>query len=196
MLFIQNIILENHIALLRPMETEDISGLKEIAFDEELWNLTTSIVTNEEELKAYIAQALNDRKREFRYPFVIEDKKSGKIAGSSSYANISENDGRVEIGWTWLGKEFRGSGLNKACKFLMISYAFEKLGMYRVEFKTDVLNKRSRRALEKIGATEEGILRSHMLLPSGRRRDSIYYSILKTEWDRIKNSFFKEYLSP
>jgi len=194
MLFHQNITLENHIALLRPMQESDISGLREIAYDEDIWRLTTSNISNEEELKIYIDTALNDRTREFRYPFTVIDKRSNKIAGSTSFGNLSEKDGRVEIGWTWYGKDFRGSGLNKACKFLLLNFAFETLNFYRVEFKTDVLNKRSRRAMEKIGAKEDGIMRGHMLMRDGRRRDSIYYSILKPEWDYIKNSIFKGFI--
>lgn len=176
------------------MQESDISGLREIAYDDDIWRLTTSVISNEEELKAYIATALNDRKREFRYPFTVIDKRSNKIAGSTSYGSLSEHDGRVEIGWTWYGKDFRGSGLNKACKYLLLSYAFDTLNLYRVEFKTDVLNRRSRRAIEKIGAKEDGVLRGHMLMRDGRRRDSVYYSILKPEWEEIKRSVFKEFI--
>ncbi len=165
MFFTQNIILENNTALLKPMQESDLPGLSEIAFEPEIWRLTTSAISNEDDLKAYITTALNDRKREFRYPFIILDKQSGRIAGSTSFANISVNDGRVEIGWTWLGKDFRGTGLNKACKFLLLKYAFETLDFYRVEFKTDVLNTRSQRAMEKIGAKRDGVLRGHMLMP-------------------------------
>jgi len=148
---------------------------------------------NSTELKEFINTSLEDRKRNFRYSLTIIQKASGEIAGSTSYANISAKDKRLEIGWTWLGKKFMGTGLNKECKFLLLQYAFEHLKFERVEFKTDVLNKASRKALEKIGAKEEGVLRSHTLMHDGRRRDTIYYSILANEWTNLKNTIFNNY---
>ena len=186
--FTDDIVLENNIALLRPLTTEDEEGLSKIAFDAEIWKYSVSRIMNSTELKEFINTSLEDRKRNFRYPFTIVDKRIGEIAGSTSYANISVKDKRLEIGWTWLGKKFMGTGLNKECKFLLLQYAFERLIFERVEFKTDVLNKASQRALEKIGANEEGILRSHTLMHDGRRRDTIYYSILLGEWNKIKMS--------
>jgi RimJ/RimL family protein N-acetyltransferase len=187
--FTEDIVLENNIALLRPLTSEDEEGFSKIAFDADIWKFFPTRVSNHEELNEFIKTALEDRKRNFRYPFTIIQKTSKKIAGSTSFANVSLKDKRIEIGWTWLGKKFRGTGLNKECKFLLLQYAFEHLNFERVELKTDVLNKASRRAMEKIGAKEEGILRSHMLMHDGRRRDTIYYSILASEWSKIKMSF-------
>jgi len=187
--FTDNIVLENNLVLLRPLTSEDEAGLSKISFDPDIWSFFVTRASDPDELKEFINIALEDRKRNFRYPFTIIDKPSGEIAGSTSYGNISVKDKRLEVGWTWLGKEFQGTGINKECKFLLLQYAFEHLKFERVEFKTDVLNKASRRALEKIGAKEEGILRSHTLLHDGRRRDTIYYSILKDEWGKIKMSF-------
>jgi len=189
MIFTENINLENKNVLLRPLTQEDEKGLSEIAFDPDLWKFTVSRAMNPIELKNYINTAIEDRIRFSRYPFTIVDKNSGEIAGSTSYGNISIKDKRLEIGWTWLGKKFRGTGLNKECKFLLLQYAFEHLKFERVEFKTDVLNMASRKALKKIGAKEEGILRSHTLMHDGRRRDTIYFSILADEWKEIKMSF-------
>jgi RimJ/RimL family protein N-acetyltransferase len=185
--FTEDIILENNIALLRPLAPEDEEGLGKIAFDTDIWKYNVGKIMNSTELNEFINVALEDRKRNFRYPFTIIQKTSGEIAGSTSYANVSVKDKRLEIGWTWLGKKFMGTGLNKECKFLLLQYAFEHLKFERVEFKTDVLNKASRRALEKIGAKEEGILRSHTLMHDGRRRDTIYYSILSDEWKEISS---------
>ena len=180
--FTDNIVLENNLVLLRPLTSEDEAGLSKISFDPDIWSFFVTRASDPDELKEFINIALEDRKRNFRYPFTIIDKPSGEIAGSTNYGNISVKDKRLEVGWTWLGKEFQGTGINKECKFLLLQYAFEHLKFERVEFKTDVLNKASRRALEKIGAKEEGILRSHTLLHDGRRRDTIYYSILANEW--------------
>jgi RimJ/RimL family protein N-acetyltransferase len=122
-------------------------------------------------------------KNKSRLPFTIIDKKSGAIAGSTSFGNISFRDKRLEIGWTWIAKDYQGKGINDQIKYLMMEYAFGTLGFERVEFKTDVLNTFSRRALLRIGATEEGILRNHMLMTHNRRRDTIYYSVLRSEWE-------------
>lgn len=187
--FAEDIILKNNSVLLRPLTSEDEEGLVKIAFDADIWKYTIVSVMNSTELKNYINTALEERKKNLRYPFTIVDKQSGEIAGSTSYGNISVKDKRLEIGWTWLGKKFRGTELNKNCKFLLLQYAFDHLKFERVEFKTDVLNNRARKALVKIGAKEEGILRSHMILYDGRRRDSVYYSILKDEWEELKASF-------
>lgn len=180
--FAENIILENETVLLRPLTKEDYEGLSKIAFEPEIWKFTTSCALNSNELKEYINNALDKRNRNSRYPFAVIHKASGSIAGSTSYGNISVKDKRIEIGWTWLGKIFRGTGLNKECKVLLLQYAFEHLKFERIEFKTDVLNTAARKSLQKLGAKEEGILRSHTLMHGGRRRDTIYYSILAEEW--------------
>jgi RimJ/RimL family protein N-acetyltransferase len=184
--FSKEIILENNLALLRPMQQNDAEGFSKIAFNPDIWEYTTTCPLNLNDLNDYINNSLIDKSNQLRYPFTIIDKRSGEIAGSTSYGNVSLKDKRLEIGWTWLGKKFMGTGLNKECKFLLLQYAFEELKFERVEFKTDVLNKAARKALEKIGAKEEGVMRSHMVLANGRRRDSIYYSVLSYEWKDIK----------
>jgi RimJ/RimL family protein N-acetyltransferase len=190
--FSEHIILENEFTLLRPMEKTDFQALSKIAYDYDIWKYTVSRCMNDKELNDYMDAGLNDREKLSRYPFVIIDKKKNLPAGSSSFGNISNRDKRLEIGWSWLGKEFRGTGLNASLKFLMIKYVFEYLEFERVEFKTDVINMRSRKALIKIGAVEEGILRSHTVMQDGRRRDTIYYSILRSEWPGIKNTIFSD----
>lgn len=188
-----DLILENGIAKLRPLEANDYYAFLDIAFDESIWLRTTNRIQTEEDLQKYVDDSIKEREKEFRHPFTIIDKRVNRVAGCTSYANVSTKDKRLEIGWTWLGKEFQGTGLNKACKFLLLQNAFDNLGMERVEFKTDVLNIQSRKAMMKIGAMEEGILRSHTLMPDGRRRDTIYYSILKQEWKIIKTTTFNEF---
>ena len=188
--FQETIILENNSVLLRPLTPSDEEGFTRIAFDYDVWKYTRSLVMTPEELKVYIISALDEKEGRIRYPFTIIDKLSGEIAGSTSYANVSVKDKRVEIGWSWLGKKFQGTGLNKHCKFLLLQYAFEHLKFERVEFKTDVLNSAARKALLKIGAVKEGVLRSHTVMQDGRRRDTIYYSVLLNEWDSVKKKFF------
>ena len=188
--FNSDVILENDLVLLRPVSESDLPQLEAIALDEDIWRFMPSRISNRQELSAWMQAALQDRKNKLRYVFVIVDKVTGNIAGSTAFGNISDRDKRLEIGWTWLGRAFRGTGMNKQVKFLLFSYAFELLQYERVEQKTDVLNLRSRRAMLKTGATEEGILRSHTLMQDGRRRDTIYYSILGPEWLRIRQERF------
>ncbi|MDX5421884.1 MAG: GNAT family N-acetyltransferase [Hymenobacteraceae bacterium] len=188
--FNSDVILENDLVLLRPVSESDLPQLEAIALDEDIWRFMPSRISNRQELSAWMQAALQDRKNKLRYVFVIVDKVTGNIAGSTAFGNISDRDKRLEIGWTWLGRAFRGTGMNKQVKFLLFSYAFELLQYERVEQKTDVLNLRSRRAMLKTGATEEGILRSHTLMHDGRRRDTIYYSILGPEWLRIRQERF------
>jgi RimJ/RimL family protein N-acetyltransferase len=186
----KNITLENNNVKLRFPVREDIPHLKRVFADSEIWKYTVSKVQTDEEIEGFYQDAsagLNDGSK---FTFIIIDKASGRFAGTSSYGNISEKDKRLEIGWSYLGKEFRGTGVNAHFKFLMLQYAFETLKMKRVEFKTDKLNSRARKALLKIGCTEEGILRSHTLMHDGRRRDTVFYSILDSEWNKIKSNIF------
>jgi RimJ/RimL family protein N-acetyltransferase len=190
--FSEHIIIKNAAALLRPLEKEDFKELSGIAYDYEIWRFNVSRCMNDDELTGHINTLLEQKERGFIYPFVIIDRKKHMTAGSSSFSNISNKDKRLEIGGSWLGKNFQGTGLNRNAKYLMINYAFEHLGFERVEFKTDVLNLQARKALKKIGAVEEGVLRSHTLMQDGRRRDTIYYSILYSEWEKIKNTVFND----
>lgn len=190
--FADNIILENETVSLRPLKKEDYNFFKDIAFHPEIWKFNVTSASNKNELQKWIEDSLESKKNNLRYPFTIVDKKSERVLGSTSIGNISLTDKRAEIGWTWLGLEFQGTGINKYCKFLLLQYLFDELKFQRVEFKTDALNLKSRKALQKIGAEEEGILRSHTLMHDGRRRDTVYYSILKSEWQSIKKNIFQQ----
>jgi RimJ/RimL family protein N-acetyltransferase len=191
-MFENELILENEIVKLRLLSTEDLNDFNEISDESSIWEYFTSDLSNEENIKIWIDEAQEQHKAKSRYPFTIIDKILHRTAGSTSFGNFSERDRRIEIGWTWLGKKFQGSGINKHCKFLLLQYAFEVLNFERVEFKTDVLNLQARKALEKIGAVEEGILRSHTLMPHNRRRDTIFYSILRNDWLQLKKIVFKD----
>lgn len=143
-------------------------------------------------LRSYIENALHLQEQNLKYSFVIYDKHTGSYAGSTSYMHISNKDRRLEIGSTWIGKRFQRTGLNRHCKFLLLQYAFEVLQFERVAFRTDSRNAQSRTAIEAIGASYEGTLRSHMLMPDGYRRDTVCYSMLKNEWPGIEASIFKK----
>ncbi|KUG05952.1 GNAT family N-acetyltransferase [Solirubrum puertoriconensis] len=188
------ITLENSRVRLRPLEASDFDALKQIAFDADIWRyLTTPPPRDNMALAAYLAQTLKDRQQGKRYPFAIIDLETGRLAGSTSYGSFAMPDGRLEIGWTWLGKEFQRTGVNRAAKHLLLKYAFGELGCERVELKTDLRNHQSQEAMRRMGAVQEGVLRSHMALPDGSRRDSVYFSILRSEWDKLRQSVFREY---
>jgi RimJ/RimL family protein N-acetyltransferase len=192
--FTKNVVLQNALVLLRPMTEEDSVNLQKVATeDEDLVLFSPYKIHTPEHLQQFVAASLADRQRGFRYPFVIYHKQSGEYAGSTSIANVSNKDKRLEIGWTWIGKRFQRTGLNRACKYLLLSYAFEELQFERVEFKTDARNMASRTAIEKIGGVYEGALRSHTVMNDGFRRTTIYYSILKEEWPKLKTTVFKNF---
>lgn len=188
----QDLVLETSKVMLRPVEPNDYETFLYLAQqDEEMWQYFSLNLADELQLRKWMETAFNDKKAETRRPFTIIDKATGKIAGSSSMGNISYHDLRLEIGWSWLGKDFRSTGLNKHAKFSMMRYAFDELNFERVEFKTDVENMRARKGLQNAGGIEEGILRSHMSMWNNRRRTSVYYSVLKNEWPGLKETIFE-----
>ena len=177
--------LETDKILLRPMHVDDADGFSKLTVDKDLWIYFTSDLSDKNELQQWIKTGVEDTKR---LAFSIIDKHTNTLMGSTSIGNIAERDKRLEIGWTWLGRDFHGKGINDQVKYLLLSYCFDELEFLRVEFKTDVLNLPARNALKRIGAVEEGVLRSHTLMTHERRRDTIYYSILRHEWIAIKNN--------
>jgi len=188
-LFSEEILLENEFVRLEPLKMSHLDFLVPIAEQTpDLLKFSPSPFGDRAALQDYIQIALDEKSNLNRHPFVIFDKQKDKYAGSTSFADISAKNQRLEIGWTWIGKDFQGTGLNKNCKFLMLRYAFEILAFERVEFKADSRNLQSRRAIEKIGATYEGELRSHTLMNDGYRRHTVYYSILKDEWQAVKQN--------
>jgi len=190
--FPDSLVLETPRVKLRLMQMDDFESLHSLAQSPALWKYFVKNLTDPTELRQWMNEAFQEREQGKRVPFVVIDKDEQKICGCTSFGNISFYDRRIEIGWTWLGEKFLGSGVNRQAKFGLLCYAFEILKMERVEIKTDNLNERSKAALRKIGATEEGILRSHMLMQDNRRRDSVYYSFLKDEWEKVKRSYFGE----
>jgi len=188
--FPDSLILETPRVKLRLMQMEDFDDLQPLTQSSVLWKYFTKDLSLSAELKHWMEEGMQERRQGKRMPFVVFDKDEQKICGCTSFGNISFFDKRIEIGWTWLGERFLGTGVNRQAKFALLSFAFDVMKMERVEIETDNLNERAKTALRKIGAKEEGILRSHMLMQDERRRDSIYFSILKDEWDKVKRSYF------
>lgn len=186
--------LETNRVLLRLLQPGDFDALYPLAQSKETWKYFVQELDDPQELRNWIAALLKEREEGKRMPFVIIDKDTKEVCGSTSYLNISFFDKRLEIGSSWLGPDYIGMGVNKQAKFALLSYAFGVMKMERVEIKTDNLNERAKAALLKVGMIPEGVLRSHMQMHSNRRRDSIYYSILKGEWEQRRASFFAEML--
>jgi len=184
--------LETNKVLLRPIDESDFDLFLNLAQDEEMWMYFTVNLADKTHLQKWMDAAFAESNAGTRRPFTIVDKATGHIAGSSSMGNISYPDLRLEIGWSWLGKEFRGTDINRHAKYAMMRYAFDELAFERVEFKTDLLNERAKQGLRKIGGKEEGVLRSHMTMWNDRRRDSIYFSVLKNNWPSLKQTIFKD----
>lgn len=179
-------ILEGRHVRLMPLSLEHHAQLCAVGLDKDIWRWNPSPVQTAEEMRAYIETALKWQEEKSALPFAIVEKQSSRAIGSTRYANIDRANRRVEIGWTWLGKRWQRTAVNTETKYLMLRHAFEVLGCLRVEFKTDLLNERSRKALLRIGAKEEGIFRNHMIAKSGRIRHSVYFSIVDSEWSEVK----------
>ncbi|TDE45828.1 N-acetyltransferase [Flavobacterium rhamnosiphilum] len=193
--FPQNTILEDETVLLRPLQESDVENLLEISMNEpETWKYSLVQANGKENLEKYIQIALKARENGTEFPFIVFDKKSGKYAGSTRFYDINLEFKTLQLGYTWYGKAFRGTGLNKHCKFLLLQFAFETLGIERVEFRADNNNERSIAAMKSIGCKVEGVLRNHMpTLESEVRRDSIILSILRNEWfDAVKENLKKK----
>ncbi|MES2373664.1 MAG: GNAT family protein [Bacteroidota bacterium] len=188
----QAYVLEDDCVLLRSLEPNDCNNLLLFSLTEpELWKYSLVKVAGEENLKNYIDAALTAREAGREYPFIVFDKRTREFAGSTRFYDIQLSQKTVQLGYTWYGKKFQGTGLNKHCKYLLLKFAFEQIGMERVEFRADNNNERSIAAMKGIGCVVEGVLRSSTIKADGNRRDSIVLSILKEEWDNgVKDRLF------
>lgn len=179
-----NYVLEDERVLLRPLEADDLQNLLPYAINEpDTWRYSNVSARGEDGMTQYVMAALKARNKGREYAFVVIDKQTGEYAGSTRYYDIQPKLNSLQLGYTWYAEKFRGTGLNKRCKFLLLQFAFEELNMARVEFRADARNERSIAAMKSIGCQVEGILRSNMPLEDGGRRDSIVLSILKEEWE-------------
>src|SRR5450432_288700 len=178
-----NLVLEDERALLRPLQKEDLEFLFPFAeMEPETWNYSLVNAAGKAGMTKYVENAVRQRELQVEYPFIIFDKLTNEYAGSSRFCDIQLAFSTTMLGYSWFGKKFRRTGLNRHCKLLMLTFAFEKWGMERVEFRADNRNEKSIEAMKNIGCTVEGIFRSHYPILSGGRKDSIILSILKDEW--------------
>ncbi len=193
--FEREIILEDDRARLEPLTPKHYDALMAIALSNpDIWKFTMANITDEQSFSRYFNTALKEKENKASYPFAMFDKKENRYVGCTRYANISFRDKRLEIGWTWIDPLLQGSGINKHNKFLMLQYCFETLELNRVELKTSGTNLKSQRAMEKIGAIREGVLRKHSINDVGFVRDTVYYSFISDEWPGIKKAIFPEFI--
>jgi len=172
---------------LEPMTLEHVESLAKIGVGHDFWDfMVYGKMENTEDMRGWVADILSRAEKGTDLPFVAIHLASGRVAGATRYLNIMPNDRGLEVGGTWYGLDFQRTVVNTECKYLLFKHAFETLGAIRLQLKTDSRNERSQRAIERIGAVKEGVLRNHMILPDGIIRHSVYYSILDTEWEGVK----------
>lgn len=189
-MFSQNLFLENERARLEPLEEKHFEFLLPVAMQLSLWKFTTAKIKSPADFRIYFNTAIDERDSGSSIPFAIFDKQTQKYAGCTRFGNISAQHKRLEIGWTWYAEEAQRTGLNRACKYLLLSYCFETLGLNRVELKTSLLNEKSQTAMKKIGAVQEGIFRKHIINDDATVRDSVYFSFINDEWVQTRKTYF------
>jgi RimJ/RimL family protein N-acetyltransferase len=180
------VVLEGRHVRLEPLSPEHTAGLAEVGLDHDLWKWIPTPVRTPEEMSVYVQTALNKQAAGSALPFALIETSSGRVVGSTRYGNIDRLHHRVEIGWTWVTRQWQRTPINTDAKYLLLRHAFETLKCIRVELKTDSLNDRSRAAILRIGARQEGIFRNHMITASGRIRHTVYFSIVDSEWPEVK----------
>lgn len=174
---------------LEPLSEAHVAGLAEIGVGQNFWNfMVYGDMNAEADMGGWVRDILERAKKGTDLPFAVVHLASGRLAGATRYLNIMPKDYGLEVGGTWYGPEFQRTAVNTECKYLLFRHAFETLGAIRLQLKTDSRNERSQRAIERIGAKREGVLRNHMILPDGHIRDSVYYSILNSEWGAVKQN--------
>lgn len=174
-----------HLRLV-PLTLEHLDGLCAVGLDPDLWRWVPTQVRSRDDMRTYIQKALAEQQRGVVLPFATTLADTGQVIGVTRYMNMDSANRRVEIGATWIGRAWQRTAANTEAKYLMLRYAFETIGCFRVELKTDALNTRSRNAILRLGAREEGTLRRHVVTDTGRVRDTVYYSILDHEWPAVK----------
>lgn len=186
--------LENDRALLVPLEDSRNHELKEIIFNDAIWTYMGMYVRSESDFENYLANALRDKEKGICYPFLIIDKHSGRVAGSTRYGYLNVASEKCEIGWTWYGTDFQGTGLNQACKFELLKFGFENIGFRRIQFSADEENLRSQKAIQKLGAQKEGLFRNNYIDSKGESRNDVYFSITREDWPNVKAQRFSSFL--
>jgi N-acetyltransferase len=189
---IQPVVLEGHWVRLEPMREDHADGLARVALDPDIWRHLPILLAGRADVDAWVKNALQNRETGAELPFVQIERESGNIIGSTRLMDIRPEHRGVEIGYTWIARPWRRTRINSEAKFLLLRYLFEDVGCIRVALKTDLLNERSQRAIERLGARREGVLRKHMIVQGGRFRDTVYYSILDEEWPGIRARMHEE----
>ncbi len=192
MMKVEPVLLQGEFVRLEPMRVDHLPALCRVGLDPSLWELTANIVKDEGDLERYVRSALADQMLGKAVPFVTIERESGTVVGSTRFGNIDTANRKTEIGWTWINPKWQRTVINTEAKLLMLTHAFEVWKCIRVEFKTDIKNERSRNAMKRIGCVEEGVLRNHMITESGRFRDSIYLSIIESEWAKVKEDLMSK----
>ncbi|RLQ97504.1 GNAT family N-acetyltransferase [Falsibacillus albus] len=182
----ERIVLEGQYVELLPMEYEYLENLVQAGLDEQIWTYMPTKAANKDKMKMLVTQAMSNRETGVEYPFVIKSKEHDRIIGSTRFLDISLPNKNLEIGWTWLNPSVWRSAVNTECKLLLMEYCFETLGLNRVMLKTDSRNNRSRTAILRLGAKEEGTMRMHRVLEDGYIRDTVMFSVIKPEWPGVK----------
>lgn len=189
---IKPVVLEGRHVRLEPMTETHVPALAEIGVGHDFWDfMVYGKMETEEDMRGWVREILSRAEKGTDLPFVVLHLETGRVAGATRYLNIMPADRGLEVGGTWYGLDFQRTAVNTECKYLLLKHAFETLGCIRVQLKTDLRNERSQKAIERIGAVKEGVLRNHMILPDGRVRHSVFYSILDTEWDVVKKMLEK-----
>lgn len=183
---VEPVTLQGGVVRLEPMAVEHVDALARVGLEPDLWRWIPDTVATAADMRTYVMKALDELRRGISLPFVTIAVSTGQIVGSTRYGNIDTGNRRLEIGWTWITSAYQRTAINTEAKLLLLTHAFETLGANRVELKTDALNERSRRAIARLGAVEEGTFRKHIVTASGRIRDTVYYSIIDTEWPAVK----------
>jgi N-acetyltransferase len=184
--WVEPVTLEGRVVRLEPLSIDHLPGLVSVGLDAELWRWTLTQVQTPADMRTMVEAALAAAAEGREVPFATVERESGRVVGSTRYLSIDAHHRRLEIGYTWIALAWQRSAVNTEAKLLQLRYAFDSLGALRVEFKTDSLNDKSRAALRGIGAVEEGTLRNHMVTDSGRRRHSVYFSVIEEEWPDVR----------
>jgi N-acetyltransferase len=183
---VEPVVLRGSTVRLEPLTLEHVPALCAVGLDPVLWRWIPTAVASEADMRAYVELALAEQSHGTALPFAIVEAATGRAIGSTRYAAIERAHRRLEIGWTWIGAAYQRTAVNTEAKLLLLTHAFEVLGANRVELKTDALNAQSRAAILRLGATQEGVFRKHAITASGRVRDTVYFSIVDTEWPDVK----------
>src|SRR5574341_606753 len=192
MMEVKPVMLTGRYVRLEPLSEAHVPGLAEIGVGQDFWDfMLYGRMQSPDDMHNWVMDILSRAEKGTDLPFAVIHLASGRVAGATRYLNIMPQDRGLEVGGTWYGLEFQRTAVNTECKYLLLTHAFETLKCIRVQLKTDLRNVRSQKAIERIGAMKEGVLRNHMILPDGRIRHSVFYSILDNEWPRVKANLEK-----